>query len=399
MSNSDLSPGSAHASGPLVGIRVIDMSSIIAGPGVARHLADMGADVVKVEPPGGDPLRRMGWLAPDGDSYYWKLVGRNKHTVTLNLKDPADLASIQDLIRSADLLIENMRPGKLEELGLAPAELLAQNPALVILRLTAFGQHGPYAHRPGFATLAEAMSGLAGIAGEPDGPPLLPPVALTDEVAAMAGAFAGLAALWHARSTGEGQVVDVNLLRTALQLLGPLPSAYAHLGYEQPRMGSMLPYTVPRGTFECADGLWVAVSASSDSVAGRLLEVLGLGEDERFASFATRVANRGVLDAALAAWIAVRPQHDVLAQLELADVAVAPVYTMSDVLADPHLKATAAFVEVDGTIMQSPIADFDRTPLVVWCAGAVRNQDAGHDVAFSPVDDLEVSPPDGHRSG
>src|SRR3954463_3312082 len=230
----------------LAGLRVIDMATVFAGPGAARHLGDFGADVIKVESPSGDGVRRMGWFPPGGgDSYTWKLLGRNKRAIVLDLKSDGGRDALLQLADSADVLVENFRPGTLERLGVGPDVLLARNPRLVVLRVTGFGQDGPYAGRPGFAAKAGAVSGFAAINGEPDGPPLLPPIALTDEVAALAGAFAVMVALRHRDRTGEGQVVDISLLETMVQMMGALPSANAHLGYLQPRLGSGIPYTVP----------------------------------------------------------------------------------------------------------------------------------------------------------
>src|SRR4051794_12150932 len=243
--------------GPLADLRVIDCATLIAAPGCARYLADFGADVIKVERPGhGDGSRGLGWRDPrDGVTLFWKLVSRNKRTVELDLKTDEGRAAMLDLCAGANVLVENFRPGTLERLGLGPDALLARNPKLVITRVSGFGQTGPYAQRPGFATLAEAMSGFAAINGEPDGPPLLPPVALTDEITAMAAAFATMVAV----HSGVGQVVDVNLLESLFQIMGPLISAYEVLGYQQPRLGSGIPYSVPRGTYRCGDGAWVAV--------------------------------------------------------------------------------------------------------------------------------------------
>jgi crotonobetainyl-CoA:carnitine CoA-transferase CaiB-like acyl-CoA transferase len=354
----------------LDGLRVIDMATVLAGPGAARYLADFGADVIKVEAPGGDGTRRMGWVPPEGgDSYMWKFVGRGKRSVVLDLKSDDGLAYMRALVDTADVLIENLRPGTLERLGLAPDDLLLRNRGLVVLRVSGFGQTGPYAQRPGFATLAEAMSGFAAINGEPDGGPLLPPIALTDEVTALVGAFAVMVALRHRDRTGEGQVIDVNLLESMLQLMNALPSAASHLGYEQPRLGSGIPYTVPRGTFRCADGVWVAVSTSAESVAQRVLELMDLGHDARFASFEGRVAHREELDAAVSAWIAARPSSEVLASFDAAQAAIAPVYSMHDVLADPHVRARDVFVEVDGVVQQAPVARLSRTPAHVRHAG------------------------------
>ncbi len=243
-------------------LKIIDMATIVAGPAATKYLGDFGAEVIKVESPAGDSARRLGWAFNDeDDSFFWKLIGRNKKCVTLDLKTGTGLEQMLKLVDSADALVESSRPGALERLGLAPDKLLERNPRLVILRVTGFGQTGPYARRPSFATIVEALSGYAAISGEPDGQPLLPPIAITDELVGIVGAFSLMTALWYARRTGHGQVVDVNLAESLLQLMGPLVPAYAHLGYEQPRMGSSLPWTVPRGTYQCADGKWVALSS------------------------------------------------------------------------------------------------------------------------------------------
>ena len=218
---------------------------------LARYLADFGADVIKVERPEGDTLRNMAWRDPrDGTGLWWKMANRNKRIVALDLKADSDREVLLGLVDAADVLVENFRPGTLERLGLGPDVLHARNGRLVITRLTGFGQAGPYADRPGFASIAEAMSGYAAITGEPDGPPLLPPIALTDEVAGLVGAFATMVAL----HSGVGQVVDVNLLESLFQLMGPLISVYRLTGEQQPRLGAGIPYTVPRGTYRCADG-------------------------------------------------------------------------------------------------------------------------------------------------
>jgi crotonobetainyl-CoA:carnitine CoA-transferase CaiB-like acyl-CoA transferase len=373
----------------LDGLRVIDMATVFAGPGTARHLADFGADVIKVEAPGGDGVRRMGWFPPEGgDSYTWKLLGRGKRTIVLDLKTDLGRDAMLRLADGADVLIENLRPGTLERLGLAPDELLARNPRLVVLRVTGFGQDGPYASRPGFATMAEAMSGFAAINGEPDGPPLLPPIALTDEVAALAGAFAVMVALRHRDRTGEGQVIDVNLLESMLQMMSALPSAAAHLGYEQPRLGSGIPYTVPRGTYRCADGRWVAISTSAESVAHRVLELLGVGDDPRFATFEGRAGHRDELDGIVASWIGARSSTEVLAAFEAAHAAIAPVYAMGDLLRDPHVQARHVFVEVDGVVMQSPVARLSKTPGEVRWAGRRLGADTDE-----VLDELDRSSP------
>jgi crotonobetainyl-CoA:carnitine CoA-transferase CaiB-like acyl-CoA transferase len=354
----------------LDGLRVIDMATVLAAPGAARYLADFGAEVIKVEAPAGDGTRSLGWRDPrDGETFMWKVINRNKRAVVLDLKTDAGLAAMRRLVDTADVLVENHRPGTLERLGLDPIGLLATNPGLVVLRLTGFGQDGPYAARPGFATLAEAMSGFAAINGEPDGPPLLPPIALTDEIAAIVGAFAVMVALRHRDRSGVGQVVDVSLLESMLQCMGALPSVWAHLGELQPRLGAGIPYTVPRGTYQCADDVWVAVSTSTESVAQRVLALIGLAGDERFVSFAGRIEHREELDALVGDWIGARPSIEVLAAFEAAEAAIAPVYTMADLAADPHVAARHALVEVDGVCMPGVVARLSRTPGQVTHAG------------------------------
>lgn len=345
------------------------MATVIAGPGCARYLADFGATVIKVERPGsGDTTRVMGFADPgdpDGTSLIWKYVGRGKACVVLDLALESSREQLLRLVDGADVLIENMRPGSAERLGVGPDVLLARNPELVITRVSGFGQDGPYSERPGFATLAEAMSGFAAINGEPDGGPLLPPIALTDEIAALAAAFATLAAV----RSGVGQVVDVNLLETLLQAMGPLPAAYAANGYLQPRLGSGIPYSVPRGTWQCSDGRWVAISASHETVARRLLALIGLDEDEELESFAGRVANRERIDAHVAEWVAARTSDEALAELEAAEAAAAPIYDMADIAADPHLAHRGALVERDGVTMQGLVARLSETPGEVPPAG------------------------------
>jgi crotonobetainyl-CoA:carnitine CoA-transferase CaiB-like acyl-CoA transferase len=352
---------------------VIDASTVFAGPACARYLADFGADVIKVERPGdGDSVRRMGWRDPrDGVTLWWKLAARNKRCIALDLKDSDDVGVFLRLCDRAHVLVENFRPGTLERLGLGPDVLLERNPALVITRITGFGQDGPYARKPGFATIAEAMSGFAAINGEPDGGPLLPPIALTDEVAGLAGAFATMVAL----HSGVGQVVDVNLLESLFQLMGPLMSAYLLSGYLQPRAGSAIPYSVPRGTYRCADGTWVAISTSADSVASRVLTLLGLADDPRFATFAGRMEHHEELDGLVTAWIGARTAETVVAAFDAAEAAIAPVMTMADVATDPHVRARGMVAEVDGTPMQGLIARLAATPGRLRWAGRPLDAD------------------------
>ena len=356
---------------PLRDLRVVDISTVLAGPNCARYLADFGADVIKVERPDGDSLRRMAWRDPrDGAGLWWKLVNRNKRIVALDLKLATDRDVLLGLLDHAHVLVENLRPGALERLGLGPDVLHARNSSLVVTRVSGFGQDGPYAQRPGFATVAEAMSGLAALNGEPGGAPLPPPIALTDEVTGLAAAFATMVAL----HSGVGQVVDVNLLESMLQMMGPLLSVYAVTGEQQPRLGAGLPYTVPRGTYRCSDDRWVAVSTSSDSVAARVMRLLGVGDDDRFTTFEGRAAHRDELEALMRAWCVARTQAEVMAELTAADAAIGPVMDMADIAADPHIAARGVITDVGGTPMQSLIARLSATPGVLRWPG--REPDA-----------------------
>ena len=360
---------------PLSDLRVVDISTVLAGPNCARYLADFGADVIKVERPDtGDSLRGMAWRDPrDGEGLWWKLVNRNKRNIALDFKNEEDLALLRKLLDDAHVLVENFRPGTLERLGLAPDELLKRNPKLVIVRVSGFGQDGPYASRPGFASIAESMAGLAAVSGDPNGPPMLPAIALTDETTGIAAAFATMVAL----HSGVGQVVDINLLTTVFQIMGPVISLYKLSGQLQPRLGSGLPYSVPRGVYQCNDGKWVGVSASSDSVAARVMTVLGVGADTRFATFTGRTENRDELEALMVAWCAQRTRDEVVATLAQADAAVGPVFDMADIATDEHYAARQMIETVGTTPMQGLLASLSHTPGVLRWEG--RALDADHE--------------------
>ena len=362
---------------PLADIRVVDISTVLAGPNCARYLADYGADVIKVEHPDtGDSMRNMAWRDPrDGTGLWWKMVNRNKRTIALNLKVDDDRNVLLSLLDEAHVLVENFRPGTLERLGLGPDELHQRNPKLVITRVTGFGQDGPYAQKAGFASIAEAMSGLSAISGEPDRGPLLPPIALTDEITGIVAAFSTMVAL----HSGEGQVVDVSLLDSIFQMMGPLPAVYALTGEQQQRLGSGIPYTVPRGTFRCSDDKWVGISTSSDSVAARVLALLGVADDPRFTTFNLRVENRAAIDSLLTEWCAQRTQEDVIRVFEEADAAVGPVYDMADIARDPHFAARRMIEQVEGTPMQGLVARLSKTPGALRWQGKSKDAD-GKDI-------------------
>ncbi len=365
---------SARAPMPLEGIRVLEAATLFAAPLAGMLLGDYGADVIKVEHPRRpDPARGHG-PSKDGAGLWFKALARNKRLVTLDLSQPDGAEVFRKLAADADVVIENFRPGTLERWGLGWEELSAVNPRLVLARVTGFGQTGPYASRPGFGTLAEAMSGFAALNGEPDGPPLLPPLALADGVAALATAFATMAALRARGTTGAGQVVDVSLLEPLLTLLGPQITAWDSLGELQPRTGNRSSHNAPRNVYRTADGFWVAVSASAQSIAERVLRLVGrpdLVEQPWFASGTGRAAHVDEIDEAVSAWIAARSRDDVLAAFEAAQAAIAPIYDARDLVTDPQLAALGAIATVEddelGALkMTNVIARLTETP------GAIR---------------------------
>jgi len=327
---------------PLQGIRVVEAATLFAAPLAAMLLGDYGAEVIKIEHPNRvDPARGHG-PSKNGIGLWFKTLARNKRLVTLDLSKPAGADLFLRLAERSDVVLENFRPGTLERWGVGWEELAAVNPRLVLARVSGFGQTGPYASRPGFGTLAEAMSGFASLNGEPDGVPLLPPLALADGVAALATAFAILTALRAREETGRGQVVDTSLVEPLLTLLGPQLTAYDLLGELQPRTGNRSSHNAPRNLYRTADGSWVAVSSSATSIAARVLELVGRGdltEQPWFATGSGRAEHVDEIDDAVAAWIRERDRDAVMAAFEKAGAAIAPVYDAGDVLADPQLAA------------------------------------------------------------
>ncbi|WP_405879146.1 CoA transferase [Streptomyces sp. NBC_01136] len=375
--------GHPEQSGPLTGLRVLDLATLFAGPLAATMLGDFGAEVVKVEhPTKSDPSRGHG-PSKDGIGLWWKLLGRNKRTITLDLSKPGGRATLLRLAATADVIIENFRPGTLEKWGLGWDELSAANPGLVLARVTGFGQFGPYAHRPGFGTLAEAMSGFAAITGEPDAPPTLPPFGLADSIAGLATAYAVLAALRARDASGRGQVIDMAIIEPILTVLGPQPTWYDQLGHVQPRTGNRSANNAPRNTYRTADGSWVAVSTSAQSVAERLMRLVGrpeLIEEPWFATGADRARHADVLDEAVGAWIARHHRDEVLEAFDKAQAAVAPIQDVRDVMADPQYAAldtitTVADPELGPLRMQNVLFRLSATPGAIRWAGRPHGAD------------------------
>ncbi|MYR45458.1 CoA transferase [Streptomyces sp. SID5910] len=386
---------------PLAGLRVLDLATLFAGPLAATLLGDFGAEVVKVEhPTRPDPSRGHG-PSKDGIGLWWKLLGRNKRTITLDLSKPGGRTTLLRLAATADVVIENFRPGTLEKWDLGWDELSAVNPRLVLTRVTAFGQFGPYARRPGFGTLAEAMSGFAAMTGEPDAPPTLPPFGLADSIAALATAYAVMTALSARDLTGEGQVVDMAIIEPILTVLGPQPTWYDQLGHVQPRTGNRSQNNAPRNTYRTADGTWVAVSTSAQSVAERVMHLVGrpeLIDEPWFGSGADRAEHADVLDAAVGDWIARHTRADVLAAFEKAEAAVAPIQDVRDVMADPQYQALDTVTTVDdpelGPLrMQNVLFRLSATPGAIRWAGRPHGADTEEvltELGLTPADVKEL---------
>jgi crotonobetainyl-CoA:carnitine CoA-transferase CaiB-like acyl-CoA transferase len=391
---------------PLGGVRIVELADIVAGPSVGAFLGDFGAEVIKIERPGaGDAARNMGGMLDDR-SAWWALLGRNKRSVALNLKSEQGREAVLRLLDSADALVEAFRPGVLEQLGLAPERLLDRNPRLVIVRISGFGQSGPRRTQPGLGTLAEAYSGFASITGEADGPPMLPPVALGDESAALFATWSLLAALyWRDVRGGTGQVVDVSLFESLYSLLGPLPTLVRHLDHEPVRSGSRLSFSSPRNVYATSDGCWMAVSGTAPSRARLLLEAIGgdrLADDPRFRTAADRQAHADDLDALVEGWIRERTAGQVEDELGRMGVAVSRVYTVAETLEDEHYAARGTLAEapdaaLGAVAMQAPVPRMSRTPGRIGHAGPPLGHDTGDVLGELGFSHAEIA--DGARDG
>ncbi|WP_199183323.1 CaiB/BaiF CoA-transferase family protein [Cryobacterium sp. Y82] len=368
---------------PLAGLRVLDASTILAGPLCCQILGDFGADVIKIEhPKQGDSMRGHG-ESKNGVPLWWKEISRNKRTLGLSLStvDGADI--FRKLIQTADVLVENFRPGTLERWGIGPELLLELNPGLVVLRLTGFGQTGPYASRAGFGTLAEAMSGFAHLTGEADGPPTLPAFGLADSIAGIAASSAVLMALRHRDATGEGQVIDISILEPIMTAVGPGPMVYQQLGLIGQRNGNRSTNNAPRNTYLTKDDRWVAISTSAQRIAEKVLEVVGHAEvitQPWFATGSGRVQHVDLLDGYVSDWVGQHERAEVLAIFAEAGAAVAPVYDARDIVEDPHIQATEMLVEIPdddlGPLLQHNVMwRMSKTPGSIRFTGRDLGQD------------------------
>jgi formyl-CoA transferase len=344
----------------LAGLKVLELGQLIAGPFAAKTLADFGAEVIKIEPPGaGDPLRRWRMLK-DGTSVWWQVQSRNKRSLALDLRTPEAQDLVRRLAAEADVLIENFRPGAMEGWGLGPDALLAANPRLVMLRISGYGQTGPYRDRPGFGVVAEAMSGLRHLTGEPGRVPVRVGVSIGDTLAALHGVIGVLLALQHRHATGRGQVIDVALYEAVFNCMESLLPEYGAFGAVRGPAGSALPGIAPTNAYRCRDGGYALVAGNGDSIFRRLMTLIGredLANDPALADNAGRVARVDELDAVIGAWTAERTVDEVLAALDAASVPGGRIYTVADIAADPHYLARGMIDAVrmdDGTTLPVP---------------------------------------------
>ena len=344
----------------LGGLKVLELGQLIAGPFAAKTLADFGAEVIKIEPPGsGDPLRK--WrLLKDGTSVWWQVQSRNKRSLALDLRTPEGQDVVRQLALEADVLIENFRPGALEGWGLAPDDLLAANPRLIVLRISGYGQTGPYRNRPGFGVVAEAMGGMRHLTAEPGRVPVRVGVSIGDTLAALHGVIGILLALQHRHTSGRGQVIDVALYEAVFNCMESLLPEYSAFGAVRGAAGSALPGIAPTNAYRCADGGYALIAGNGDSIFRRLMTLIGrddLANDASLADNAGRVARVVELDAVIGAWTAQRSVDDVLAALDSASVPSGRIYTVADIAADPHYRARDMLQDVpldDGSTLTLP---------------------------------------------
>ena len=369
-----LQPG---ATGPLEGVRVVDLSRLVAGNMLTLQLGDFGADVIKVEAAeSGDTLRE--WREahaehPEGFDGWWRTYGRNKRSLAIELRNQQAMAWLKRLIGTAKVLVESFRPGTLEAMGLGPDVLLAQNPKLVIVRLSGWGQTGPYRELPGFGSLIEGFSGFAHKHRDANGAPQLPNLAMADMITGLTGAFATMAALREVEVRGGcGQVLDLSLLEPMLAIMGPDVGNYAATGHE-PEPGHKI--ASPRGSYRCKDGLWVSMSGSTDSMARRVFEAIGqapLFDDPRFATNAARLANDRELDGLVAGFIAGLTQAECLARFRRHGVTVGPIYAPPQLLTDPHVAERGVYVRLDTGDGRPPTVTHQVTPRLQGTPGSIR---------------------------
>jgi formyl-CoA transferase len=361
--------------GPLAGVRVLELGSLIAGPFCAKTLADFGAEVIKIEPPGeGDALRRWRRMR-NGVSLWWHVQSRNKKSITVDLRRPEGQQIVRALAAKSDIVIENFRPGALEKWNLGWEQLSAANPKLIMVRVSGYGQSGPYRDRPGFAAIAEAFGGLRYVTGFPDRPPVRPNLSIGDTLASLHGVIGALLALYHIKNGGRGQVIDVALYESVFNVMESLLPEYDAQGYVRERSGSALPGIAPSNLYPCSDGRYVLIAGNADSLYRRLMSAIGredLRDDPALAKNDGRAAQMARIDDAIAEWTSRRGQAEVLAAMEAAEVPAGRIYSAADIAADPHYAARGMIQEIvagDGEPLKVP----GIAPKLSATPGAIRS--------------------------
>ena len=367
---------------PLQGIKVIDVGTLFAGPWIATYMADFGADVLKIEHPKGDSLRNFA-SKKNGISLWWKFAGRNKKSVTCNISTKEGQKILKKLCKNSDVLVENFRPGTLEKWNLSFKELNKINPKLILVRTSGFGQKGKYSRRPGFGTLAEAMSGFAHITGNPESTPTLPSIPLADGISALFGTYAVMMALYHRDVHNTlGQEIDISIYEPITHLLGAQSLEYDQLGKIQGRTGNTIPFSAPRNTYKCKDGRYVAISCSTDSIFKRTMEAVGrkdLAEDQKLSTQEGRVHNMKELDEAIQNWIENHTLEETVQHFSEYESALAPVNDIAQLMSDPHVKERGTFAEIDdeelGKIkMPNVIPELSESPGKIRWAGPPKGK-------------------------
>lgn len=382
--------------GPLNSIRVVELANVIAGPTACQILGDFGAEIIKIEHPQGDGIRRQG-PTKDGIPLWWKVIGRNKRSVGMYLGHPEVAEMLLELVATADVVVESFRPGTIERWNIGPERMRERNPDLIIARLSGFGQEGPYAHRPAFGTLIESMSGFAHMTGQPDGPPTLPPLALADYFAGLAAVSAIMMALYNRDAgNGGGQVIDLSIMEPLLSTMGAQIIRHDQLGLVESRTGNRSVNTAPRNTYLTKDGHWVGVSSSTNETAARIVAMCGrpeLAAEDWFSSGLGRVQNNDLLDEVVGTWMADRTLEDVMREVEKWQTTVAPVYNVPQLLADPQVRDREMVTTVaDGSLgpirMPNVMFRFSETP------GSIRwpGEELGGSTDAVLVSELGVDP-------
>jgi crotonobetainyl-CoA:carnitine CoA-transferase CaiB-like acyl-CoA transferase len=366
---------SVDAHGPLTGVRVVEMGQLLAGPFCGQLLADLGADVIKLEDPGrGDPMRQWGRQRPQGQSLWWAVLARNKRSVTVNLREPAGQDLARSLIATADVVVENFRPGTMERWGLDYPTLSGVNPGLVMVRVSGFGQDGPYAQRPGYGAIGEAMGGLRYVVGDPSTPPSRVGISIGDTLAAMFATIGALAALQDRARTGQGQVVDSAIYEAVLGIMESLVPEWQLTGYQRERTGAILPNVAPSNIYPTRDGTWILIAANQDTVFTRLAAAMRrpeLADDAAYATHGARGERQGELDDLIAEFTVQYDADDLETLLIEHAVPVGKIFRPAEMLADPHYRARRSITEVDHPLL-GPLAMQNVFPRLSRTPGSIR---------------------------